>query len=368
MALRADGSSGAVTGEDPGFVGQGEQAGGDGVDDLRVVAAGEVGAAYAAGKEGVAGDEQVEWGEVEADGALGVAGGVEDLGGIAVEADDEAVGERFVGGRGFRRGNAQPAGLRLHHFEQGKVVFVEEDGGAGETLKAERTTHVVDVGVGDEDLLELEAEFGQSAVNASDFVAGIDDDGFTHFFVTEQGAVALQRADGKGLQDHSSILCLSPFGLSVARHIETRAEGLGGLVEAPGEAFKSGAYQRKGSLDAGMNKFEELTTRRKQAHAELMALKSKVYEGFLAMEKAAFSAGVLSKKEKELIAVGISVVKDCESCMQWHIEQAAASGASFEEIFEAIEVGIEMGGGPATVSARFALEVMEDLGLSAKRE
>jgi AhpD family alkylhydroperoxidase len=111
-----------------------------------------------------------------------------------------------------------------------------------------------------------------------------------------------------------------------------------------------------------MNKLEEITAKRKRAHAQLLASKSKVYEGFLAMEKAAYCDGALPKKEKELIAVGISVVKNCESCMQWHIEQAAADGASCEEILEAVEVGIEMGGGPATVSARFALEVMESLG------
>ena len=114
---------------------------------------------------------------------------------------------------------------------------------------------------------------------------------------------------------------------------------------------------------AERSKFQELSTRRKRAHAQMLASKSKIYEGFLAMESAAYSSGALAKKYKELIAVGISVVKDCESCMQWHIEQAAASGASYEEIFEAIEVGIEMGGGPATVSARFALEVMDDIGL-----
>ena len=110
-----------------------------------------------------------------------------------------------------------------------------------------------------------------------------------------------------------------------------------------------------------MNKLEEIAARRKRAHAQLLAARSKVYDGFLAMEKAAYSDGALPKKLKELIAVGISVVKDCESCMQWHIEQAAAAGATFEELLEAIEVGIEMGGGPATVSARFALEVMESL-------
>jgi AhpD family alkylhydroperoxidase len=96
-------------------------------------------------------------------------------------------------------------------------------------------------------------------------------------------------------------------------------------------------------------------------------VKSKVYEGFLAMESATYRDGALPKKQKELIAVGISVVKNCESCMQWHIEQAATDGASFEELLEAVEVGIEMGGGPATVSARFAMEVMESLGLNARR-
>jgi AhpD family alkylhydroperoxidase len=88
--------------------------------------------------------------------------------------------------------------------------------------------------------------------------------------------------------------------------------------------------------------------------------------GFLEMEKAAYSDGALLKKQKELIAVGISVVTDCESCMQWHIEQAAAAGAAFEEVFEAVEVGMEMGGGRATVSARFALEVLDSVGLKPR--
>ena len=110
-----------------------------------------------------------------------------------------------------------------------------------------------------------------------------------------------------------------------------------------------------------MNKLEEISKRRKVAHTKMVTLKSKVYQAFLEMEKAAFSDGALPKKAKELIAVGISVVIDCESCMQWHIEQAAKADATMAEVLEAIEVGIEMGGGPATVSARFALEVMESV-------
>jgi AhpD family alkylhydroperoxidase len=108
-----------------------------------------------------------------------------------------------------------------------------------------------------------------------------------------------------------------------------------------------------------MTKLEEMSRRRKHAHRRLRELGSGVYEAFLKMEGAAYCDGALSKKEKELIAVGISVTIDCESCMQWHIEQAIAAGAGEREVLEAIEVGIEMGGGPATVSARFALEVLD---------
>lgn len=106
---------------------------------------------------------------------------------------------------------------------------------------------------------------------------------------------------------------------------------------------------------------KSMSTRRKEAHAELLARDSAVYRAFLKMEQAAFADGVLPKKVKELIAVGISVVINCESCMQWHIEQAAAAGATEREVLEGIDVGIEMGGGPATAHARFALRVMRSV-------
>lgn len=106
-------------------------------------------------------------------------------------------------------------------------------------------------------------------------------------------------------------------------------------------------------------KLDELTKTRKWAHQTLMEKGSRVYHAFTEMEAATFSDGTLKKKDKELIAIGISVRINCESCMQWHIEQAALMGATYDEVLEAVEVGIEMGGGPATVSARFALQVME---------
>lgn len=110
-----------------------------------------------------------------------------------------------------------------------------------------------------------------------------------------------------------------------------------------------------------MSAIDDIVRQRKKAHKTLLDLRSPVYAAFLDMERAAYADGALAKKHKELIAVGISVVINCESCMQWHIEQAAQAGATEREVLEALEVGIEMGGGPATAHARFALEVMEEV-------
>jgi len=108
-------------------------------------------------------------------------------------------------------------------------------------------------------------------------------------------------------------------------------------------------------------KIEKIIRSRKKAH-KFYSDHSKVYRSFLEMEKNTYKDGRLNKLQKELIAIGISVVINCESCMEWHIKQALDDGASEDEILEAIDVGIEMGGGPATVSARFAMSVLEYYG------
>jgi AhpD family alkylhydroperoxidase len=106
------------------------------------------------------------------------------------------------------------------------------------------------------------------------------------------------------------------------------------------------------------SKIKRINELRKKSHA-FYREKSAVYRSFLEMEKATYLDGALLKKEKELIAIGISVVMNCESCMEWHIRQALEDGATENQIIEAVGVGIEMSGGPGTVAARFAMNVME---------
>jgi hypothetical protein len=73
------------------------------------------------------------------------------------------------------------------------------------------------VGVGDEDLLELEPMSGEKTMDSLNLIAGIDDDGFAGCLVAEQGAIALQEADGKGLEDHGFILVRGSVSSAASR-------------------------------------------------------------------------------------------------------------------------------------------------------
>ena len=100
------------------------------------------------------------------------------LGGIALEPDGPAI---VPGSRPAAPSLASPRPASWpapHHFELRQIAFVQLDGRAGEPLQLERAADVVDMAVGDENLLQLEACAGEPLLDARDFVAGIDDDGF----------------------------------------------------------------------------------------------------------------------------------------------------------------------------------------------
>lgn len=110
--------------------------------------------------------------------------------------------------------------------------------------------------------------------------------------------------------------------------------------------------------DLSFMKIDQSIKDRKRLH--LTFLKNvKTYSPFLELEEKAFADGALNRKTKELMALSISIVTKCEPCMEWHLDQAMQHGATDQEIYETIDVAIEMGGGQAGAYARFVLKAME---------
>ena len=74
-----------------------------------------------------------------------------------------------------------------------------------------------------------------------------------------------------------------------------------------------------------------------------------VWGGFGAMHEAAVADGALPARIKELMALAIAVVKQCDGCIAYHSRAAVARGATAEEVAEALGVALLMDGGTASV-------------------
>lgn len=151
------------------------------------------------------------FGQVEAGAALGVTWSVEDSTGEAGDGNGLVVREVGVGWSDLGSGDAEPASLLVHDLDQREVELVVEDGSSGEAFELLGSGDVVDVSVGDDDLLEGELVFGQRGDDAGDVVSGIDDDGFAGGLIPEDGAVALKRADNQNFVDHDELIIVE-FG------------------------------------------------------------------------------------------------------------------------------------------------------------
>jgi len=86
-----------------------------------------------------------------------------------------------------------------------------------------------------------------------------------------------------------------------------------------------------------------------------------LFGGFARVSKVATSAGSFTSAQKELMAVAIAVATGCEDCIVYHVDAAMKHGAREEELVEALNVAIEMGGGPAVMYGAKALEIMRAL-------
>ena len=82
---------------------------------------------------------------------------------------------------------------------------------------------------------------------------------------------------------------------------------------------------------------------------ELRQAAPEAWAGFGALHKAAVADGVLPARIKELMALTIAVVKQCDGCTAYHAKAAARRGATSEEVAEALNVALLMDGGTASV-------------------
>lgn len=79
---------------------------------------------------------------------------------------------------------------------------------------------------------------------------------------------------------------------------------------------------------------------------QLKSLAPEQLQAFTEFNSAVFKEGVLTRKEKEIIAVAVAHVTECPYCIDSHTRKAKAEGVALEELVEAVFVvaGVEAGG------------------------
>lgn len=81
-----------------------------------------------------------------------------------------------------------------------------------------------------------------------------------------------------------------------------------------------------------------------------------------AFTEACFKKGKLSEKEKQMIALGISIFSQDEYCIIYHLKGCFDQGATEDEILEIVGVTAAFGGGAAMSQAvTLVLDCIKDL-------
>ncbi len=109
-----------------------------------------------------------------------------------------------------------------------------------------------------------------------------------------------------------------------------------------------------------MEHFHQITEDLRGPYRELSEAIPDVMAGYGALSKAAMAEGVLSARHKELIALAISITRECDGCISAHARGAARRGATVAEVSEMIGVAISMNGGPGTVWGPRALQAFHE--------
>lgn len=90
---------------------------------------------------------------------------------------------------------------------------------------------------------------------------------------------------------------------------------------------------------------------------------SDTFRAFMGMHDSVIREGTVSKKNKELVAIGIGVALRCNPSIYLHTQAAVQAGATPEEIFEAASVAVLMGGGSAFTHVQEITKAFDALGV-----
>ncbi|MBN1123181.1 MAG: carboxymuconolactone decarboxylase family protein [Anaerolineae bacterium] len=107
------------------------------------------------------------------------------------------------------------------------------------------------------------------------------------------------------------------------------------------------------------NRLDEFRTYRKKMNARIFEIDHRGIKRFFNLDSAAYRDDALDAKTKELLGLVASTVLRCNDCIDYHLDQCVQIGWTDEELYEALNVALIVGGSIVIPHLRHAVETID---------
>ena len=107
------------------------------------------------------------------------------------------------------------------------------------------------------------------------------------------------------------------------------------------------------------SRLDEFRAYREKMNEKILASEHLGINRFFNLDTMAYKDGALPGKTKELLGLVASAVLRCNDCIDYHLVQCVAAGYSDEELHDALNVALVVGGSIVIPHLRHAYETIE---------
>ena len=107
-----------------------------------------------------------------------------------------------------------------------------------------------------------------------------------------------------------------------------------------------------------VKKFNEF---RQEMNERILASGNLEIKRFFALDKNAYKNGALTAETKELLGLVASLVLRCNDCVTYHLQRCVEIGLTDDQLYEAFNVGLVVGGSIVIPHLRKAVAMLDEL-------
>jgi AhpD family alkylhydroperoxidase len=100
---------------------------------------------------------------------------------------------------------------------------------------------------------------------------------------------------------------------------------------------------------------------RQEMNERILGSGFKPFQRFFALDASAYTDGAIPVKYKEMMGLVGSMVLRCNDCIFYHLDRCVQEGATREELHEAMNIALIIGGSIVIPHLRYAYEMMDAL-------